>query len=62
MFRIFRKKVRVYAVLSKFGKEIYYPACARAESFARVARTKTIPARVLYELLALGYNVLVKEI
>lgn len=40
-----------------YGKEAVYPACPKAEAFARIANAKTLTERVLAEIRALGYEI-----
>lgn len=40
-----------------YGNEAVYPACPKAEAFARLANTKTLTERALSEIRALGYEV-----
>lgn len=40
-----------------YGKEAVYPACPKAEAFARLANSKTLTERALTEIRALGYEV-----
>jgi hypothetical protein len=44
-----------------YGKEAVYPACPKAEAFARLANAKTLTERVLAEVRALGYEVEVQS-
>lgn len=44
-----------------FRKETVYPACPKAEAFARIANSKTLTERVLAEVRALGYEVEVRS-
>lgn len=42
---------------SVYGNETIYPRCDMASQFSRIARTTTLPRRVLESILVLGYSI-----
>lgn len=44
-----------------YGIETVYPACDKAELFARLAGTKTLTRHALRDIAALGYQIEVKQ-
>jgi hypothetical protein len=40
-----------------YGMVKYYPICHRAQLFADIAGTKTLPQQVLKKIEALGYSI-----
>ena len=42
---------------SVFGKTAIYPACPKAEAFARIAGSRTLTSRTLIEIRALGFAI-----
>jgi len=44
-----------------YGIETAYPACERAQLFARLAGTKTLTRHALRDIAALGYEIEVQQ-
>ena len=49
--------IRVRAA-NQYGQWVYYPNCARAQTFAEIAGNKTLTQPVLARIQLLGYRVL----
>ena len=44
-------------VTTKYGKELIYPVCTKAELFAEIAGSTTLTRKVIDKIKALGYEV-----
>jgi hypothetical protein len=44
-----------------YGIETAYPACDRAQTFARIAGTKTLTRNTLRDVAALGYQIEIEQ-
>jgi len=44
-----------------YGVETFYPACERAQLFARIAGTKTLTRNTLRDIAALGYQIDIEQ-
>jgi hypothetical protein len=45
-------------IKSNYGAVTAYPACPRAQAFARIAGTKTLTVEVLKTIRELGYEII----
>jgi hypothetical protein len=43
----------------QYGSTVYHPACPAAQTFAAIAKTKTLTAQALAQIKTLGYAVTV---
>lgn len=43
-----------------YGKQVIYPACEKAETFAAIAGTSTLTPQAIKQIKALGYEVRVE--
>ncbi len=48
-------------IRNNYGQDVAYPACSKAESFARIAGTKTLTAEVIAHIKAIGYQITVQQ-
>mgnify|MGYP003126045202 CR=1 FL=1 len=44
-------------IKNHYGNELYYPACAKAQAFARIANSKTLTRDTLKAIQALNYKI-----
>jgi hypothetical protein len=44
-----------------YGVETFYPACERAQLFARIAGTKTLTRHALRDIAALGIEIEIEQ-
>jgi hypothetical protein len=44
-----------------YGVEVFYPACERAQLFARIAGTKTLTSHTLRDIDLLGYEIEIQQ-
>ena len=51
----------IVSIKSVYGNEQIYPVCAKAESFAAIAGTKTLTQQTLRQVKALGYSIKVSH-
>lgn len=40
-----------------YGKQLYYPQCSRADTFARISKTKTLDIHQLAWIEKLGFEI-----
>jgi hypothetical protein len=45
----------------QYGSPVYFPACPAAQTFAAIAKTKTLTPQAIAQIKTLGYAVTVKH-
>jgi|TARA_R100001530_G_scaffold81229_1_gene56654 hypothetical protein len=48
-------------IKNKYGNDLFYPACDKANLFARIAGTKTLLVPAMNAIIELGYTIKIKE-
>lgn len=45
----------------QYGRQVAYPVCSNAKSFANIAGTKVLTANTLLSIAALGYTIITAQ-
>jgi hypothetical protein len=45
----------------QYGSPVYFPVCPAAQTFAAIAKTKTLTPQAIAQIKTLGYTVTVKH-